>query len=188
MTAFSVILLNFSTNPAAVIWRIWALIVNAVNGHILFWYTHICDKIIKGMPSITNSDTSTAIVRPAFMVRAIATLVHSLPSVVKVSLVVRNYLSLLPYSLGRVMFRTTTTSTVARNKMPSNDSTDVPAIAYTSPTPSFIRPLSNISDCNQLTKTLSTYINTFSHIFTIPPKIRYVNLFYFNTNEDGGWS
>ncbi len=169
MATSSVILLGFSTNPVTVIWRIWPIIVNAVKSHILFWHTHICNKICEGMPSIANNNTSTAIVRPTFAVRVVATLVHTFVAATQSSY--RRGPSIYPSAL----LGAATTCSVARNKMPSNNGTNIPTVADTLPEPSFISPLPNVSDCNQLTKTLPTYINTFSHNYILPPKIRYVN-------------
>jgi len=172
-------LLEPFTSPTAVLGGIMTVIINAVYGHTLRWYSHIINEILKGMPPLTNLNTPTAIIRPTFMVWVVTALMHRLPSLVQISLFVG--------SLGRVMFSTTTTSAVTRNKMSSGNSTDIPAIAHTLPKSNFIRPLSNISDCNQFPKTLPSYINAFSHNYILPPKIRYVNTSYFNTDEDGGW-
>ncbi len=165
MANASIVLLVFSSSPTAVLGRILAVIINAVNGHLIRWHPHIIGKIVKGVPSFANPYPPTAVIRPTLVIGFIATLVHRLPSIVQFFLVCSMYLS---YPLRRVMFGTTATGAIARNKMPSNNSASIATIAHTFPKPSFIRSLPNIGDSNKFTETSLDKINTVPHNCSLP--------------------
>ena len=76
-------LLFFRGSPRAVIWRIWSVIVFAINRVSFAWRdTHVCKKVFKRTPSLANKNSAPAIVRIVSARLIFAPLTHHVPSVV----------------------------------------------------------------------------------------------------------
>jgi len=70
-------------NPAAIFWRVWAVIVDAVDHHAGRTYAHIRHEIRKRIPSLANLDSSAAVILPLRVVRIVASAPHTPPKTVK---------------------------------------------------------------------------------------------------------
>jgi len=74
-----VALLFSPTRPSAVFWTVVSVWVNAINRVSLWAWTHVLKKVLKGIPSLADLDTSTAIVGVVGKLRVVATASHRKP-------------------------------------------------------------------------------------------------------------
>lgn len=74
--------LLFWCSPSTVLFTVISVIVNAVNRFTLRFFSHISKKVLKGRPSLANSDTSTPVSGVSCVHRISASSNHSSPSVI----------------------------------------------------------------------------------------------------------
>lgn len=59
----SIVGVLFPRGPAAVLWRVWAVIVYSVQFHAFWFGTHVCVEVGEIIPALANGDASAAISR-----------------------------------------------------------------------------------------------------------------------------
>lgn len=74
----AVLRLFFARGPSAVVWAVWAVVVDAVE-RLAVALAHVCDEVVKGLPSIANSDPAASISVVMHIGRVCAPVAHSLP-------------------------------------------------------------------------------------------------------------
>ena len=74
--------LLFSCGPAAVLWRVALVVVDAIKLQAIGTRPHISKEILKLQPAITNRDTATSIAMERPDIRVCASLQHPVPGVV----------------------------------------------------------------------------------------------------------
>lgn len=78
--------LCFAVSPTAIFLGVWAVIVDAIQGHALWFWTHISEKRKERFsPRFANTDTSSAVVPVGVRVFIPAALLNALPNVVRAS-------------------------------------------------------------------------------------------------------
>lgn len=77
------LLLSFG-RPSAILWRVWTVIVNAVNAMSIGTLPHVGDKVQKPgfgfNPSVANDNPSSAVVAVKPFLRRIASTLHAFPN------------------------------------------------------------------------------------------------------------
>ena len=87
ISATLIIILNLARRPTAILWSVWAIIINSVQGFANVRMSHVFIKILKTLPSHAESYPSTAIVRVPTIMRIIAALFHISPNSINSSFV-----------------------------------------------------------------------------------------------------
>lgn len=78
----SVVSLLFSRRPPAIVWRVWPVIIDAVDGEFKWSWPHIGQKVLERQPSITDDYSTPAVVKELWMARIGAAVFHLCPSMV----------------------------------------------------------------------------------------------------------
>lgn len=83
MSSASVLLLNFKRNPLAVVWGVWAIIVNSFNSVIGGWlWTHVSQEVLELQPSVAYNDSASSVAMKVGGPRVAASRQHSGPCAV----------------------------------------------------------------------------------------------------------
>jgi hypothetical protein len=83
MIASAVLCLLCRAGPAAIIRTVRTAIVDTVEGHAFWRFTHVIKEVLKRAPSLANGDTSPAILVVPSMRGRPASAVHTFPSPVR---------------------------------------------------------------------------------------------------------
>ena len=76
-------LLFAACRPAAIFWRVWAIVVDAFDCFSWRWFAHVRQEILESSPTCAYEYSSTAVACPTFVASIRATGQHSLPATIR---------------------------------------------------------------------------------------------------------
>ena len=71
--------LFFDGGPLAVLRRVVSIIVNSVKRFSVWLLSHVSNEVLKLLPTFTNSDSTTTVIREGFVSRIAASVMHPAP-------------------------------------------------------------------------------------------------------------
>lgn len=150
--------------PAAVLWGIRAVVVNALNRVFVRWApSHVGDEIIKRLPSVAHGYAASTVVLVSLVVWFPTSLAHNLPDAILRALAVAVCaVSLSRASACSLAIKASTTGGVAVPKVLADHLRLCPALTSAEPIRSFACPVRNALEDRQASYDLAGKVASFA--------------------------